>query len=745
MDIFLGKVTQQAMNYAIRSGITITAGYAIRQSSRLLKTIEGNDKEELQELQERLNSKIRIISPAIDMIELISARGNTSLESAVFLTKSLRWEIQALGQRLASAANAEELVRRKGSKAQDKAQHEQDLRRIVQAIRKLLTRIEDAVPLINLAITASGASLSSNLPSTVSPSRLLQASTFLTAGDSQYGASSSSYVQIGPTFTLSMYMLFLGHLRPQNEEDVRESTWKEVIHKADVRLMRVSIDALYDLPGTSRTGNPPMHTNGAGGAFHSPESEGSDYFPPLMDGEVKTDEYAYQLVIVENLDDDRVHTFEDDEPQPNPYGDVALAGIREAVPIHELSKIFYADTGKILNIGSEGEANSPVLLLKRDPNAVPPRRMMNRDTDEDGQGYDQADTNDFAQSPAPDGNDSSQALVASPKQGLRSSSGASTPSQDQQVAHLADPWRFPPDLDPEWIAFEVYTEAEDSDTESEVETSSSRPAPSSRAPSLDPKMTSALSRLSVNTPTTSSPSTQPPMPQIPQQLRPTLPPIRTSLSLLETLLRLLSLQQFQQTPHLSIPDELLTFFLSESASTGAASNDVQERKRLREEARRRVGFDPYDESPVKRRGEEYQYRGGEGTPQWDGEGGYGSERGYQSEARYQSPRYEDEGYDTRNWTYPLQGGRFTSTPRESTPQTPPLLLKNRSRSGTPESSPSKSGERYAAPKKWHDGRGGLRNGPADAARRGSPLARRGTGIADEGLGTSPAPGEGTKL
>ncbi|CAF9933330.1 MAG: hypothetical protein ALECFALPRED_005563 [Alectoria fallacina] len=741
MDIFLGKVTQQAMNYAIRSGITITAGYAIKQSSRLLKTIEGNDKEELQELQERLSSKIRIISPAIDMIELISARGNTSLESAVSLTKSLRWEIQALAQRLASAANAEELVRSKGSKAQDKAQHEQELKRIVQAIRKLLIRIEDAVPLINLAITASGASLSSNLPSTVSPSRLLQASTFLTAGDSQYGASSSSYVQIGPTFTLSMYMLFLGHLRPQNEEEVRESTWKEVIHKADVRLMRVAIDALYNLPGINQTANSPRHANGSGGTFDRSESEDSDYFPPQMDGEVKTDEYAYQLVIVEDLDDDRVHTFEDGEPQPGPYGDVPSAGIREAVPIHELSKIFYADTGKILNIGSEGEANSPVLLLKRDPNAVPPRRMMNRYTDDDGQGYDEANTNDFAQPPAPNGHDDSQALVASPQRGPRSSSVVSTLSQDQQVAHLSDPWRLPPDLDPEWIAFEVYTEAEDSDTESEVDTSFSRPVPSSRAPSLDPKMTSALSRLSVNTPIKSSPSPQPPTPQVPYQMRPTLPPIRTSLSLLETLLRLLSLQQFQQTPHLSIPDELLTFFLSESASTGASSNDIQERKRLREEARRRVGFDPYDESPVKRRGEEYQYHGGEGTPQWDGEGGYGSERGYQSEARYQSPRYEDEGYDTRNWTYPSQGGRSPSTPRESIPGTPPLLLKNRSRSGTPESSPSKSGGRYAGPKKWHDGRGGLRNEPADTARRGSPLARPGTGITDEGLGTSSTSGE----
>ena len=669
-----------------------------------------------------------------------SARGNTSLESAVSLTKSLRWEIQALGQRLASAANAEDLVRRKGSRAQDKAHHEQELKQVVQAIRKLLTRIEDAVPLINLAITASGASLSSNLPATVSPSRLLQASTFLTAGDSQYGASSSSYVQIGPTFTLSTYMLFLGHLRPQNEEDMRESTWKEVIHKADVRLMRVSIDALYDLPGTNQSASPLGHTHGDGGTFGSLGPEVSDYFPSKMDGDVKTDEYAYQLVIVEDLDDDRVHTFEDGEPQPGPYGDVPLAGIREVIPIHELSKIFYADTGKILNIGSEGGANSPVLLLKRDPNAVPPRRMINRYTDEDGQDYDEADTNGFAQSLTRDSPENSQAVVAPPQGRLRFSPTSSTPSQDQQVAPIPDPWHLPLDLDPEWIAFEVYTEAEDSDTESEVDTSASRPAPSSRAPSLDPKLTSALSRLSVNTPTTTSPSPQPPTPQIEQQLRPMLPPIRTSLSLLEPLLRLLSLQQFQQTPHLSIPDELLTFFLSESASTGAASNDGQERKRLREEARRRVGFDPYDESPVKRRGEEYQYHGREETPQWGREGEYGSEREYESERRHYSPRYEDEGYDTRNWTYPSQGGRFSSTPRESTPQTPPLLLKNRSRSGTPERSPSTPGH-YAAPQKWHDKRGGLRQGPADAARRGSPLATPATGITDEGLGTSPASGK----
>ncbi len=666
-----------------------------------------------------------------------SARGNTSLESAVTLTKSLRREIQALGQWLATAANAEENIRRGHSKARDKAQHTRELQDIVLAIRKLLTRIEDAVPLINLAITASGASLSSSLPSTVSPSRLLQASTFLTAGDSQYSASLSKSAQIGPTFTLSMYMLFQGHLRPQNEDDIRQSTWKEVIHKANVKIMRVPVDALYALPDVEQrhdlagNTNTQSSDNSSGGTENGPE-----YFPPQMSAEVRADEFAYQLVIVEDLEDDRVHTFENDEPQPGIYGDVALAGLREAVPIHELSKIFYADTGKILNIGSEGEANSPVLLLKRDPNAVPPRRMMYQYGKDESPEHEDDCANGQLRSPDPKAR---KTALTRPPNHNRSSSIA-VGSLNHRVDHAPDPWCLPQDLDPEWIAFEVYNETEDSDTESEVEAPSIKPSRSSRTPSLEPSTVSALSRLNINTPT-ASPSSHAATPICPtlypqQQLRPTLPPIRTSLSLLEMLLRLLSLQQFQQTPHLSIPDELLTFFLSESASTGAASNDVQERKRLREDARRRVGFDPYDESPVKRRGEEYQYNGGTSSERWDGEGADNGDDEYRSPGRYESSRYNDEGYDTKDWTDGVAS-------KETTPQTPPLSSKNGSKSGTPRSESASSRGRPPPVTRWSSGRRqGLRSGAADG-RRGSPLARPGTGLTDEGLRTSPpSAGEG---
>jgi hypothetical protein len=652
-----------------------------------------------------------------------SARGNTSLESAVSLTKSLRWEIQNLGLRLATAANAEDATRSGSSKTQDKARNERELKRIIVDIRKLLSRIEDAVPLINLAITASGASLSSSLPSTVSPSRLLQASTFLTAGDSQYASSLLPLVQVGPTFMLSMYMLFLGHIRPQNEEDVRESTWKEVIHKAVVKLIRVPIGSLYNLPGTKEGREVDQDKNGTQG-----DMGGNGHDNHHLEAEAKADEYAYQLVIVEDLDDGRLHTFEVDEAQPSPYDDILIAGIREPVPIHEISKIFYADTGKILNIGSEGEANSPVLLLKRDINAIPPRRMMERYGEDGIQEHDSSYRNGRHQTVELTDRDESPQPKTQIENHPHTALSLSTSSLQKDLRSESQ-WRLPPNLDPEWIAFEVFTESEDSDSESEADFSAFKSVKSPPSHSMDPQITSALSRLNIRsaeaTPNPSSPTSAAPT----QPSHPTLPPIRTSLSLLETLLRLVSLQQFQQNPHLSIPDELLTFFLSESATTGAATSDSQERKRLRTEARRRVGFDPYDESPVKRRGEDYQYHRHETDQYGDEDRNWADERDYEDSEGYHVPderygtplRYEDEGYDTHALSPLPSNVRRGSTP----PRTPPLLLQNRPQS-----------PRSGTPHRWRGGRRDLA-GSDRQARKGSPLARRPTRTSDEGLGTSP--------
>jgi hypothetical protein len=503
------------------------------------------------------------------------------------------------------------------------------LRFIVQDIKRLLTRIEDAVPLINLAITTSGASLSTTLPATVSPSRLLQASTFLTTCDTRYSLDPNCAVQVGPTFTLSVYMLFGGHAnRPHDERALRDMTWKEAIHKAKVKLMRVPLTNVQDdgpasTSFTSSTGIDPTKDVSVLGTIEN-DSDSSLH----LAGEGKANEYSYQLLIIEDLDDHRLHTYEDNEPQPGPYEDVPLAGMRELFPIHQISKIFYADTGKILNIGGDGETNSPVLLLKRDVDALPPRRMMEtcereelwqeptqgtEEVGEDEEGNSEDSESDTATLP-----DESQADIDD--QLHRESTVVENESPPDANGASESAWRLPPDLDPEWVAFEVYSESADDSSSDEGERrpasrdsayASGRPS-SSHEPASEADITASLSQLDLGNTSIASST---PSRRRPSRLRTVLPtrstslfgPVRSSLSLLEMLIRLTALQQFQQASHLSIPDELLTFFLEESSTTGAGG-DGEERRRRRWEARQKVGFDPYDESPIKHRGEEYQYQ-----------------------------------------------------------------------------------------------------------------------------------------
>lgn len=523
------------------------------------------------------------------------------------MTKALRWDIQSLGVRLEKAASAEESFRKNNKKGKERASHALEIRQIVQNIRRLLTRIEDAVPLINLAITTSGARLSTTLPASVSPSRLLQASTFLTAGDTQYSMHPNTAVQIGPAFTLSVYMLFAGHAyRGHDDTDaVRDTTWKEAIHKARIKLVRKPLYSTYSSPGASK--DPTTAGTGPSSSPIIPSMEEAEV--PSMHGEGKASEFSYHLEIIEDLNDDRVHSFDDDELQPGPYGDVELAGIRENLPVYQVSKIFYADTGKILDIGSAGETNNPVLLLKRDINALPPRRMM-QDCEHD---YEWEEPGDDSIAAAEEDKGEAQDHI---DQQLRRESSVQLPDEDSDApaATASGAWRFPPDLDPEWLALEVYTEQDDDFSSDDEQGSnddsvnvSQRPGSSGEGAS-HASLVTGLAGLKID------PKTSPSISPAPRQFTSTVSPraspfgpIRSSLSLLEMLIRLTALQQFQQASHLSIPDELLTFFLEESSATGAGGNG-DERRRTRREARRKVGFDPYDESPVKRRGEEYQFQ-----------------------------------------------------------------------------------------------------------------------------------------
>lgn len=262
---------------------------------------------------------IWIVTPAIDLIEIIAARGNTTLNSTVQLTVSLRNDINAFGKRMSEVMDAQNKSDQTSKEA---------TKTIIDDMKALLARIEDAVPLISLALTTSGANLSASLPDTVSPSRLLQASAHLQAGDMYFDKDPTSETQIGPSFSLKLYTIFEGHSRNAQDPNVTNITWQETYAKSILEVIRM-----------------PMH---------------ADLGHNLENQRVHKIDYLYHFRVTENLDDGRYH----EELIPGKFRRDAQGFIRGAsrdIPVHNIARLFFSASGRLLNIE---EARTPVLVLK---------------------------------------------------------------------------------------------------------------------------------------------------------------------------------------------------------------------------------------------------------------------------------------------------------------------------------------------------------------------------------------------
>lgn len=537
------------------------------------------------------------------------------MEAVVRTTRELREDITTLGKRLEETAQLEEQAQYAGNRraaGPRPTPRRTELLVIIAEMKNLIASIDDSIPLINLWVSTMGPVQTRQ--DGFSPSRLLQASMLVNIGDTQYVINPSRPMQIGPDFTVSLYMLFRGHAsmcggEPYGVEDgQRKPLWQEAIHKARVRLYRV----------------PPEQTG-----------------PALA--------YRYQLQIVEDLDDGRVHTLEDGQAAPGSYDNVRLAGIREHIPVGRLSKLFYADVGRILNIrNDEGASRNPALLLKRvvqDPQpgfSSNPGDVMNSVETTQGQGYVSEENGDE------DDDDDQYDIdrqLREESQGIEpSKDGALTTKSAAAGAQTAakNQWTIPTTLDPEWMALEVFDDDDAESLSDEEESSSNLGAPdlpsASKHPTphatartaVDGNLMTQLSRMSLasasivpepsSSPSPSLSSTQggqasavssqqlttQRQSRVPNTVSPTLierspfGAIRTSLSLLEMLLRLATLQEFEQTTHLAIPDHMLRFYVDESASESGLRG--QERRTARAEATRKFGFDPYKDPPASHDG-----------------------------------------------------------------------------------------------------------------------------------------------
>jgi hypothetical protein len=278
--------------------------------------------------------------------------------------------------------------------------------------------------------------------------------------------------------------------------------------------------------------------------------------------------YQYQIDIVEDQEDGRVH--EDDSHR----------ALRDIISVREVSKLFYTDSGRILNLGHQDASEvHPILLLKRDEKTSPfstrPSTATNGEHSSSSQDLEQAAVD-------------RQLLADLDPAGVPHRLNSGTRSELLCSA---------PYLDPDWIAFETFrddaTECEGSDLvdfsddDGEESIANSLDSPNSEQPSLS----SELAQLDICPVETE----QQALPDVATPPSSPLGAITTSLSLLELLIRLASLQEFQQTSHLAIPDHILTFFLEETSGTGLAGDS---QRNARTEAKNKVGFDPYTDQKV---------------------------------------------------------------------------------------------------------------------------------------------------
>ena len=71
MDALLASFGHQAKNMAMRSVIAHSATLAIRKFSQFVKTVDDTGlRDELKALQEQLSSRMRILAPMIELIEI---------------------------------------------------------------------------------------------------------------------------------------------------------------------------------------------------------------------------------------------------------------------------------------------------------------------------------------------------------------------------------------------------------------------------------------------------------------------------------------------------------------------------------------------------------------------------------------------------------------------------------------------------------------------------------------------------
>lgn len=204
MDQILAKALNQAVLFAVRLGISIASGYAIKTLGRYVDLLPLGERQRLVAKKTRLQQKIEVVSVSLELVKLALGR-NSVLEILLDLVNDLFLRFNEFGDRVSQLET---------TTAKEPA-------KMLELYMDTLNReILEAVPVINLVLTTLGVDMTQSLNR-------------MSAGDLMRAATLILDPKTKPKFDTVMYSVFYN-----GSGTVDGLQWKEEYARATVQITR---------------------------------------------------------------------------------------------------------------------------------------------------------------------------------------------------------------------------------------------------------------------------------------------------------------------------------------------------------------------------------------------------------------------------------------------------------------------------------------------------------------------------
>ncbi|KAJ1983318.1 Ran-specific GTPase-activating protein 30 [Dimargaris verticillata] len=504
MDQMFTSLAIQTVTLVGKAAFGAAGTIALKKFTQFIRDVPTHQTKELEYLRMELEMRLKLVVPAIDLIDILAARGNSTLTAVIPLTTQLRRQTEEFSEHLeqfedqwASNFYDHGLAQSDQLRTSKKlaGQMEKDIQAIQTKIQQLMNRITEMVPFLNLALTTSGAHLGASLPSSISPGRVLQASACLHRAHQLHCRTAMDAQLSTPNSKTPM--------QPQSCGDSEQSDHdSECFETGDPSRTSRSLQA------TPPSESPPSFCslNPLGGSIadnlarslHELVTEVKPHFRLTMyslftssvrhksrDDFTWKEEfpkcraylqrvrstslpYFYEFVVVQDLNDGRYH--DDVSPPRSVPTNRFRPGAKRIYPVTDIIRLHYSSSGQLLNIE---DSKQPVLVIQvQIPTAHTTNTMATTTAPMSRSGtlasslasltiHDRPKLAQEADSSAGRLLDSDSTHEASDNAAPTDSEGPSTPTR---LLASAASYALPvPQPHFEWIAFQVFQEDESED------------------------------------------------------------------------------------------------------------------------------------------------------------------------------------------------------------------------------------------------------------------------------------------